>query len=141
VIIEEDVALEHFGVKGMHWGVRKSTSGGTTKKAAASPKKSAAKKPGMTEAEALARHAQRVKLGKEITIATIVAAGGVAVSAVAGPPAGAAVAGVVRAIVAHHQNTQAELARITRDANEIIRDGNATNARLEGLHAQVQKLR
>ncbi len=29
MIVEEDIYLEHFGVKGMHWGVRNQRRGGT----------------------------------------------------------------------------------------------------------------
>lgn len=92
-VVNEE-ALGHSGVKGMHWGVRKQeTSGGTTKKAAApAPRK-------LTAAEAKAIHDRRMKIGRDITIATIAAVGAFGVTTLAGPVAGAAVGAGIRGAV------------------------------------------
>ncbi len=44
MIIEEDIYLEHFGVKGMQWGVRRNRSSGSSSKSSSSSRKKLAVK-------------------------------------------------------------------------------------------------
>lgn len=92
-VVNEE-ALGHSGVKGMHWGVRKqSTSSG-------SPKKAAAPKPKLTKAQAKAIHDRRMKIGKDVAVATLAAVGALGVTTLAGPIAGAATGAAIRGAVA-----------------------------------------
>ena len=91
VIGGEDVndfdELIHYGKKGMKWGVRndKPTGGSGRSSAPAKPR------PKLTPE-------QRMQIGKQVTLAVVATAGGIGVSALAGPVAGAAAGAALRGV-------------------------------------------
>lgn len=86
-----EAALAHYGVPGMKWGRRKARSlSGHVRRASGPPKK-------RTPQEQVA-HDRRVKIGKEVTKAVLIAAGTVAVGSVAGPLAAAGAGAIAKAI-------------------------------------------
>lgn len=132
VIREEDLEedfLTHSGVKGMRWGVRKSADA-----------------PVRSSAEIAAAHARRMKLGKEVTLAVVAAAGSITVASLAGPLAGAAASAAIRTVINTASAAKAEITNeqelgvITRRANEITKDLNAENSVLEGLHKAATRI-
>jgi len=97
-IINNDGELAHHGVRGMHWGVRKAEpSGGSRSGSASTPKKKSAPTPKTPEAKAA--HDRRMKIGKDVALATIASAGALGVGALAGPVAGAAVGAALRGVI------------------------------------------
>ena len=88
-------ALEHFGVKGMKWGVRRGDSGGGVHSTTETKLKK--KKRSRTPAEqAVFDH--RVKVGKDVMKAVAIAAGTVAVGTIAGPFVAAGAGAVARTL-------------------------------------------
>jgi len=93
---EEVKELTHSGVKGMHWGVRKDeTSGGSRSRSTARPKKKALPKT----PEAKAAHDLRMKIGKDVAMATVASIGALGVATLAGPVAGAAAGAAIRSVI------------------------------------------
>jgi hypothetical protein len=89
VIDAEDADLvEHAGVKGMKWGVRKERSSGGSRRSSSASKPAAKLTP-----------EQRKALGKKIVGAVVATAGGIGVAALAGPIAGAAVSAAVKGVI------------------------------------------
>lgn len=102
-----EAALAHFGVPGMKWGVRKArantpgrkSSGGSAPKGKSSPKNKTlpVKKLTPQEAEKVrARSLARREIGKNVGIAVLASAGGIAAGAIGGPLAGAATSAALR---------------------------------------------
>lgn len=77
--------LEHHGVKGMKWGVRKSTSSGGSAAKSVRSRVATASKSATTRAA-----------GRAAAIAIVSVAGGLAVSSLGGPVAGAAAGAALR---------------------------------------------
>jgi hypothetical protein len=93
---EEVKELTHSGVKGMHWGVRKAeTTGGSRSRSTARPKKKAVPKT----PEAQAAHDLRMKIGKDVAMATVASIGALGVATLAGPVAGAAAGAAIRSVI------------------------------------------
>lgn len=118
--LDEEVDLTHFGVKGMHWGVRRqeSSSGSGT----------------ATDSKVARLHEARMQIGKDVALATVAAAGAITVGALAGPIAGAAAGAAIRSVITVYKSDQTKLANITQRANEITKDANRESARLDNLH-------
>lgn len=95
--------LEHYGVKGMRWGVRRggdSASGGTPRKSAPS-KKASSTTPRRSKAEMerpAAVRAHRIKVGKEVFKAVAISVGTIAIAAVAGPVIAAGAGAIARTL-------------------------------------------
>jgi hypothetical protein len=83
-------ALAHYGVPGMKWGHRKARALSGRISSGGPPKK-------RTPEEQAVRD-RRVKIGKDVTKAVLIAAGTVAVGSVAGPLAAAGAGAVARTL-------------------------------------------
>lgn len=103
--------LIHYGKKGMKWGVRNDKPSGGSGRSASAPAKP---RPKLTPE-------QRLKIGKQVAIAVVAAAGGIGVTALGGPIAGTAAGAAIRGILAELTNEK-ELTSITNRANEIRKE-------------------
>lgn len=90
----EDPTIRHYGVRGMKWGVRKNRTGASGASGPA-PKKLTKKQ--LAEKEAV--RARRMKIGKEVVKALVVAGGAVAVGSVAGPIAASGASAIARELL------------------------------------------